>query len=53
MPMITPTIAQATPTGNAWRAPSIRLSRSSRSVLMPPCTEKERAISAAITASTG
>ncbi len=40
MPMMTPTSAQATPTGSAFLAPSARLSRQSDSVARPPRVTK-------------
>jgi hypothetical protein len=53
MPIITPTMAQATPTGSAWRAPSTRLSRMMSRVFLPPWMNRQMATSAAITESTG
>ena len=51
--MMTPTIAHATPTGIAWRAPSTRLLRITWSVSRPPLTTRFTATSAAMAITIG
>ena len=49
-PMITPTKAQATPTGRAWRAPSASALTASCSVSRPPLTNRQTRTSTPTTA---